>query len=269
MKTRFLFVFFLASLATWSAPLRAQDSYVLPKDVYVFRIQLLVAPNAGIRDIVAESTSRSAGGEHIQPWQILSVPGTLRFDHWTQVPTSEEFAWTSATLGTRKFSLISSPTMICRAGQKGSLSIGSTAQYFEKQADGSFRLHELPQDSRRGPHPDSPHYTLTLLARPDDTTPGGIAVTFASDILVLASREKIPGVDLDVGKPILATIKDEQTFTARSGAWTGLLCQSPGGSDYSLLVLLQVSSQDATAERAGQKLVPAARPAQPADAQQR
>jgi hypothetical protein len=45
-----------------------------------------------------------------------------------------------------------------------------------------------------------------------------------------------------------------------------LLCQSPGGSDYSLLVLLQVSSQDATAERAGQKLVPAARPAQPAGA---
>jgi hypothetical protein len=261
MKTRFPFSLILtaACAGLLPAPLHAQD-------VYVFRIQLLVAPSAGIHDTVAESTSLSATGEHTQRWQILSVPGTLRFDHLTHAPASEEFAWTSATLGTRKFSLISAPTMRCRAGQKGSLFIGSAAQYFEKQADGSFRLHELPQDSRSIPQPDSPHYTLTLLARPDDTTPGSIAVTFASDILVLASREKIPGVDLDVGKPILATIKDEQTFTARSGAWTALLCRAPGGSDYSLLLLLQVSQQDATAASAGQKLVPAARPAQPTSA---
>ena len=73
-------------------------------------------------------------------------------------------------------------------------------------------------------------------------------------------------MDLDVGKPILATIKDEQTFTARLDAWTALFCRAPGGSDYSLLVLLQVSQQEATAEPAGQKLVPAARPAQPASA---
>jgi hypothetical protein len=78
--------------------------------------------------------------------------------------------------------------------------------------------------------------------------------------LVLASREKIPGVDLDVGKPILATIKDEQTFVARPGGLTALLCRAPGGSDYSLLVLLQVSPQDASAQSAGQKLFPSSQP---------
>jgi hypothetical protein len=264
MKIRFLFMLSLASFAAWPAPLRAQDVPVLPKDVYVFRIQLLVAPNAGIRDAAAESTSRSAGGEHTQPWQILSVPGTLRFDRWTHAPASEEFAWTVATLGTKKFNLLSMPTVITHAGQKASVIIGSTAQYFEKQADGSFRLHELPKAPRGNPQPDGPHYALTLVARPDDTTPGSLAVTFASDIVVLASREKIPGVDLDVGKPVLATIKDEQTFTARLDAWNALLCQSPGGSDYSLLVLLKVSQQEATAEHAVQKPASVAHPAPPA-----
>jgi hypothetical protein len=254
MKTRFLCFLFLASLAAWSSPLRAQD-------VYVFKIQLLVAPNAGIHDTAAESTSLSATGEHTQRWQILSAPAALRFDHWTHAPTSEEFAWTVATLGTKKFSLLSAPTMICRADHRGTLFIGSATQYFEKRADGSFLLHEMPKDSPLSPHPDSPHYAIALLARPDDTAPGSLAVTFASDIVVLTSREKIPGVDLDIGKPVTATIKDEQTFTARLDAWNALLCRAPGGSDYSVLVLLQVSQQEATTERAGQKLVPTARPA--------
>ena len=261
MKTLFPFSLILtvACAGLLPATLRA-------KDLHVFETRFLVAPNAGIRDTAAESTSLSATGEHTQRWQILSVPAAFRFDHWTQVPTSEEFVWTVATLGTKKFSLISSPTMVGNAGQKATVFIGSSTQYFEKQADGSFLLLELPKDSRGSPQPNSPHYTLTLLARPDDTTPGSLAITFASDILVLASREKIPGVDLDVGKPVLATIKDEQTFTARSGAWTALLCRAPGGSDYSLLLLLKVTQAEANAERAGQKLVPASRPAPPTSA---
>jgi hypothetical protein len=258
MKSRFLFSLILTVTCAGLLPatLRA-------KDIYVFRIQLLVAPNTGIRDTVAESTSLDATGAHPPSWQILPVPVTLRFDHWTHAPASEEFAWTVATLGTKKFSLLSMPTIITNAGQKATVFIGSTAQYFEKQADGSFLLQQLPKDPRGSPQPNSPHYALTLLARPDDTTTGSLVVTFASDIVVLTSREKIPGVDLDVGKPVTTTIQDEQTFTARLDAWTALLCRAPGGSDYSLLLLLNGSQQEANAEPTGQKLVPAAHSAQP------
>jgi len=257
MKTRFLFIIVLVSLAIWSAPLHAKDIYVFKPRIYVFK-------NSDFREFKADSAAFTKTGESAPHWLILTSPTTLRFDRLTLDLTREKFAWSDATLADKKFSLLTAPTVVTNIGQKATLWVGSPTQYFEKLPDGSFHLQELPKDS-----PASPHCTITLLARPDDTATGSLAVTFAADIAATGAREKIPGVDLDVGKPILAVFKDELKFTAPCDAWTALLCQSPGGSDYSLLLLLKVSQQEAPAAPAGQKLVPAPRPAPPADAQQR
>ena len=53
-----------------------------------------------------------------------------------------------------------------------------------------------------------------------------------------------------MGKPILASFKDELKFTAKPGDWTCLFSQDPGGGDYGLLVLLKVSVNRAQAPEA-------------------
>jgi hypothetical protein len=204
--------------------------------------------------------------EHGARWLVLPSPATLHFDQETLSLQGERFAWSNEGATRMKLSLISAPSLVVHAGKTATILVGGSTQYFEKLADGGFRLNETPAHPQPGLNPDGPYCQLALSAQPAASAAGSLEITCRPDIAAVGAREKIPGVELDVGKPILAVFQDELKFTAARGAWTALFCQSPGGSDYSLLLLLKVSQQDATAERAGQKLVPAARPAQPAGA---
>jgi hypothetical protein len=233
MKLRTLFALIFAAAALPS--LRAQATYACQTLIYVFK-------NADVRDITANSATFSTSEETKSHWLVLPSPTTIHFGRNTLILElrGSKFAWSDKEATARKFTLISAPSLINSAGQKATIFIGGDTQYFEKQADGSFRLQMLPKDSPKSPHPESPHYALTLNARPSDGAKSGWAITCIPDIVAVGAREKIPGVDLDVGKPILATFKDELNFTAQSDEWTALLCSAPGGSDYGLLILIKV-----------------------------
>ena len=238
------------------------------EEIYVFKPLIYVFKNADAQEFsiksggLAVTVTKGREGH----WLVFRSPATIRFDQEeTLALQDEKLTWSNegAARMKMKLSLISAPSLVSHAGKTATLLVSGSTQYFEKHADGSFQMHETPARPQPGPNPDGPYYQLTLSAQPAASAAGGLEITFRPDIAAVGAREKIPGVDLDVGKPILAIFQDELKFTAARGAWTALFCQSPGGSDYSLLVLLQVSPQDATAERTGQKLVPAARPAQP------
>ena len=260
MKPRALIALVIATSILSCLSARAAE------EIYVFKPLIYVFKNADFREFTSESAMTAKTRDSGARWLVLPSPATLHFDQDTLTLQGEKFTWSNEGVPHTKCSMISAPDLVTHAGKIATLFVGGSTQYFEKLTDGSFQIHETPARPQPGSNPDGPYCQLTLSAQPAASAAGGLEITFRPDIAAVGAREKIPGVELDVGKPILAVFQDELKFTAARGAWTALFCQSPGGSDYSLLVLLKVSQQEATAERSGQKLVPAARPAPPADA---
>ena len=261
MKPRALIALVIANSILSCLSARAAE------EIYVFKPLIYVFKNADAQKFSIKSgatVTATKGREGL--WLAFRSPATIRFDQEeTLALQDEKLTWSNegAARMKMKLSLISAPSLVSHAGKTATILVGGSTQYFEKLADGNFGLHETPARPQPGPNPDGPYCQLTLSAQSAASAADGLEITFRPDIAAVGAREKIPGVDLDVGKPILAVFQDALKFTAARGAWTALFCQSPGGSDYSLLVLLQVSPQDPTAKRTGQKLVPAARPAQP------
>ena len=62
------------------------------------------------------------------------------------------------------------------------------------------------------------------------------------DIASLQGREKIPGIDLEVGRPITARVDKHVEFWARKGDWFGLMTDGNESGEYTLWMLLKVSS---------------------------
>jgi len=247
MNRRTVLALVLVASSLSSLPARAAE------DAYVFKTLLYVLKNDGAHKFVVES----GGGIKVTKgreghWLSFQSPVTIRFDQETLRLQGDTLVWSDEAVMAKKISLLTMPTIVTPAGKPATMFIGGSTQYFEKLPDGNFRLDELPKDSSA-----SPHCAITLLAEPGESATGILSVTFTADITAVAARDKIPGVELDVGKPVLVTFKDKLKFTAARDAWTALCYEAPSGSDYSLLLLLKVSQQDATAERAGQKLVPA------------
>lgn len=111
------------------------------------------------------------------------------------------------------------------------------AQYFERRGDGTFALRETVSGS-----PDMPRYQLTFRVQPADASRQTLHVSCEPEIATVQSREKLAGVDLDVGRPVTATFKDRLEFDARPGDWSALVFRSPNGSAYSALLLVRVTA---------------------------
>jgi len=125
--------------------------------------------------------------------------------------------------------------------------VSQNVQYFEKLPGGDYRLHEVPGG------PDAAFSVLEFKVQPSDKESGRLAVAFESSFSVVGSREKIPGVDLDVGKPTMASFKDGVEFSAAPGEWNCILGRGPAGNDYGILIMMRVTQvpqqQAAAAER--------------------
>jgi hypothetical protein len=167
---------------------------------------------------------------------VFSGPVTVAFDQKTLALNGAEYVWNGGPPA--HLSVLSAPTIITSLGKPATIMIAQPVQYLEKAADGRLQVREIPRDS-----PDLPHYQMTFDTRRTETAADFI-VSCQLDIAMLQGREKIPGVELEVGRPILARFKDTVEFRNPTGRWSGLLIRCPGGSDYSLLVLLKVSPFD-------------------------
>ena len=139
---------------------------------------------------------------------------------------------------------ISGSAIVIEDGQAATIRVVVPVQYLEKLPDGSLQLREVA-----GNLPDVPHYLLTLNARPTGEGPAGygydLVVSCRMDIATMQGREKIPGVDLEVGRPITARFDKNVEFWGRKGEWFGLMAGQKESGDYTLLILLKVSSAGA------------------------
>jgi hypothetical protein len=68
-----------------------------------------------------------------------------------------------------------------------------------------------------------------------------LTVTCTPEIATVQGRDKITGVELEIGKPVLAVFKDKIEFSAQLNEWIGLLFRSPSDGEYSVLTLLKIS----------------------------
>jgi hypothetical protein len=182
----------------------------------------------------------------------VTSPAELAFDDARLTLEQTAYRWSAPGLPPQ-FNTVAAPMIGITFGRPAALLSEMPAQYFEKRADGTFVLRETPRNSS-----EIPRYQITFRVDPVDATARTLRIAADAEIATVRSREKLPGVDLDVGKPVTATFKEHLEYVAGAGDWTALLLRSPNGSDYSALLLARVAPGSATASAA------APAPAQPA-----
>lgn len=165
----------------------------------------------------------------------FNAPVTLTFDQEAVVLGGATYAWDGGQNVPPRFSQLELPRMITAPGQPASVRCVQPTQYLEKAADGSLHVREIPRES-----PEAPHYQVKLTVQAAGAATTELLISCEMDLAMIKGREKIPGVDLDTGRPILASFKDTLQFRSPPGTWSGVLVRSPGGSDYSVLLLLKV-----------------------------
>lgn len=169
---------------------------------------------------------------------VFGQPATVVFERERLVLHGASYSWNDDGKIPHQFSKMGLPTMVAELGQAVSIRADVPVQFLEKMPDGSLQVRE-----GSGTLPDLPHYQLTLNVRSGIQPTYGydLIVTCQMDVSTMQGREKIPGLDLDVGRPILARFDRKVEFWAKHDGWSGVWVDSPSDGDYNLLVLLKVS----------------------------
>ena len=212
-------------------------------DALQLQSQLLVFKNSDFREVRADP---AVGSDH-----RFGILTTIRFDQHTLALQGSEFKWSPEDTAPKFITLI--PVRPLRLGfnQPATIRCAAPTQYLEKQADGTFSLREIAADS-----PDAPRYLLTFLVEPGRAAANDLLVTCRTEIVTIRAREKLPGVDLEIGRPLLNVRRDENQLEVHKDEWSALLFRAPQENDYSVLTLLKISDDPAAPPRADAKTLP-------------
>lgn len=158
-----------------------------------------VWPNS---DAQADSIKKGFRFFTIADLKIAGIEFKAGQDGWTwngeRVPT-----------GTERVSLLSTPKVMARAGQRFELQVGPTeaVAYFEKRPDGLFELKAI--DTELG---------LIVMATAKEGGEDRILLEdFRIELRSIEGREPIDGVPLDVGAPRIEVERYTATLSLRAG----------------------------------------------------
>lgn len=231
MKTRHMLALGSCALCQAISPaLCAADVFRLDTDIRIFR-----SADFGEMQVnsAQTSTTRSEDGKS---WTVLKGPLTIaRGQHTLLSMDTAGYTWNKQAGADTLFNALSAPAIVLKSGSPVKITVSGNVQYFEKLPNGDYRLHE----EQGGPQ--SAYSDLEFIVQPSTANPSLVRVDFESTFSVVSSREKIPGVDLDVGKPIMASFKNGMEFTAAPGEWNCILGRGPAGNDYGMLILVKVT----------------------------
>jgi dienelactone hydrolase len=206
--------------------------------VYVFR-------NSDFRDVSVEASASgsaegktSAGGGHAL---VIKSPSTIHFDGDTLALNGSEFKWSTGDTPPAAISLVPVSAMRFGLNQSATIRCVVPAQYMEKRSDGTFRLQEIASDS-----PDVPRFMLSFHVEPGRSAANELLVTCLPEVATIRSREKITGVDLEIGRPQMSSFNDEITLPVQKGEWSILIFRAPKVNDYSVLALFKISEEPAS-----------------------
>lgn len=169
---------------------------------------------------------------------VVTPPATVVFDN-EELVLGANYAWNGGKTVPARFYETRLPVIVTAMEQAATIRVVVPVQYLEKMSDGSLKVREVA-----GNLPDIPHYSLTLTARPATAVPPGddydLIVMCQMDIATMQGREKIPGIDLEVGRPIMARFDKRVEFWSRKGEWFGLMANQEESGEYTLFLLLRV-----------------------------
>jgi len=227
MNAARLLPFFLTGLLPPAVPaLSAAEQLLLTPQLFVFK-------NSDFRTVVAAPAPAAEGHPNAT---VVQSPGTLRLGDTVLSLQGSGYRWSSGEAAPASTAAVPVQPLHIQFNQPATIRCTAPTQYLEKQADGTFRIHEIAANS-----PDVPRYLLTFVAEPADNAALNLLVTCRSEIATVLSREPIPGVDLEVGRPRLGVRRDEIKLAMRVGEWAALLLRAPMESDYSILALFKIA----------------------------
>lgn len=207
------------------ANVTAAQTFRLESQVYVFRNS----------DAEPVRFSTAAATDDTRSISIYS-PATIEFGEKKLSLEGAAFSWSGARNPPERFTLIELPVAITRLNTPVAMLSTVPAQYIVKREDGTLELRNIAADS-----PDAPHCKVSFAIRSPDHANAELRVSCEVELATVSAREKIPGVNLDVGRPLLARFQGSVESAVRFGEWSAVLFRSPNGSEYSLLLLLKVA----------------------------
>jgi hypothetical protein len=230
----FTFLPCLVLLTLFPAVLPAVETLKLKPVLYLFRS----IEHIDFRDALRGSPPLSGDGI---VFTQAGQPATVIFDQEKLVLNGGNYTWNGGSKVPPQFNATELPAIITPTGQSATIQCDVPIQYLEKMPDGSLQVREVSRDST-----ELPHYRLTLTVRPDTNAKFGydLVVLCQMDIAAVQGREKIPGVELEVGRPIVSRFDNHVEFWTKSGEWSGLMAGTKASGDYTLLLLLKVSPVD-------------------------
>ncbi len=229
------------------ARLSAGDHYKLETDTYVFR-------NSDFQTVTIAGAS---GADEKHP-RFIRSPATIRFDQETLSLEGSHFAWNGGRNPPDRFSLIAAPAVQLTPGQPASLLFSAPVQYLEKLPNGTLEVRNINRDA-----PEAPHCRFVFTLGAPGAASEELRLACELGIATITSREKVPGVELDVGRPVLKRSREQFELALQPDEWSALLLPAPNGSDYGMLMLLkavpggQVSGAVVSAEPAGRSMTAA------------
>ena len=234
------------ALAILSAPFLtapgAAEQFTLEPKIYVFK-------NSDLQEGHEKATAGETKAHNI----VFKSPATIHFTQDSLTLDGTEFRWSNGQAVPANINPVSAPALKMTAGQSVSVRCASSAQYMERLDTGGFQLREISPDS-----PDAPRYALTFSVQPAFDLADSLNVTCTPEIAIVQGRDKITGVELEIGKPVMAVFKDKIEFSAQLNEWIGLLFRSPSDSEYSVLTLLKISRDQAPGSSPAPRSLPAA-----------
>jgi hypothetical protein len=133
---------------------------------------------------------------------------------------------------------LSAPRVTTVAGASARIMIVQHPQYFEKQGDGSFQLHEMPDPQWVG-------VAAQYLIKPQNSEGDEIVVDGSLENNWIQSRETITNVFLEVGKPDIVHNRVETSVHLKSGQWCLLTTPGAfGAPNRSMMLLFKVQRVD-------------------------
>ncbi|HVZ63603.1 MAG TPA: hypothetical protein VG936_03370 [Lacunisphaera sp.] len=218
----------------------APASYRLETNVYVFK-----------HGDFATLKLSGVEGRNAPESLLLQSPATVQFDGETLSLDGPNFTWSSGRRPADRISQIDIPVLVVAADQQATLLSTTALQYMEKRPDGSLELKEIPRTS-----PEAPHARLTFTVKPADDASTRLELACDVEVATVSAREKIPGVSLPVGKPVLARLARKVDAHVRPDTWSALVLNAPNGSDYSLLLLFKAGAAPAHAAAGAGPMTP-------------
>jgi hypothetical protein len=217
-----------ALLLALGSNLSAAEGFSLESQIYIFK-------QGDFSRVDVSDAPAPAGGRS----QCFKSPASVNFGDLTLSLGGGRIAWGAADSPPEQFGLVAAPNRVPIAlGEPVSMLSSTTVQYLEPFA-GNLQVREIPASS-----PDAPHIRLTFTADGIAGGRGDLLLTCDLDIATVSARKNIPGVALDIGRPVITAFREKLDIPASPGQWSAALLRSPNGSDYSMLMLLKLAEEE-------------------------